>query len=668
MAATIELEHAIGFSTRVPGGIYAHPSDGSKYVYAAGGCVVIADFNDPHQQEFLRGHDDDISTLSVSPSGNLIASGQQGTNSDVIIWDYASRQIKFRFSEHDHGVNTVAFSHDERLLITIGCKDDSKMIVWDLTTGNIVATKGGICDHLACWGGMAKDIKWRDTDKYLFATAGGGAGSGTTAGQQKVRLWALDPYSGQFSDPKDIKLGAKRDYTCMTFSDNGELLIVGTASSDFQAVNLRAREPKAIGQPTKACVSGNGVRAIMCPRVGASDPIVVVCGGGDGSVTVFEMNTDDGTRSSDDPNTWIDVSGADLGSGNAVVALSLVADGCEVVAATGKGFIYRIQVEAGYRVKGGDSTLLVCENHFGAVTAVGYDARNSERFATASADGTLRIWDANDYTVKMAVVVKEGGPGNRPLCLAYSEDISALLSGWEDGKIRAYEVETGEHLWTIENATTKVKTGKPGHVTALLMSNNLRFVICGGQDGDVRVWEMRTRELVSHLKEHTNSVTDLALFDDDVHAISCSRDRSFLCWDLRQEKRVSNHTQRMGGINAVALSKDQTQVMTVGQEKKITYWDLRETAPVQQVHKAHDGEAVCIAVSNNGDFFATGGTDQAVMLWDYASGACLASGVGHSGCVHQLKFSPDDRQLVSVGNDGCVFVWNVYAADGEGKQ
>ena len=142
-------------------------------ILAAGGCVVIADFNDPHQQEFLRGHDDDISSLSVSPSGNLIASGQQGTNSDVIIWDYASRQIKFRFSEHDHGVNTVAFSHDERLLITIGCKDDSKMIVWDLTTGNIVATKGGIDDHLACWGGMSKDINFHDTDKYLFATAGG---------------------------------------------------------------------------------------------------------------------------------------------------------------------------------------------------------------------------------------------------------------------------------------------------------------------------------------------------------------------------------------------------------------------------------------------------------------------------------------------------------------
>ena len=75
----------------------------------------------------------------------------------------------------------------------------------------------------------------------------------------------------------------------------------------------------------------------------------------------------------------------------------------------------------------------------------------------------------------------------------------------------------------------------------------------------------RSRELVSHLKEHSSPVTGLALFDDDAHALSCSRDRSFLCWDLRQEKRISNHTQRMGGINDVTLSRSQTKVLTIGQ-------------------------------------------------------------------------------------------------------
>lgn len=63
-------------------------------------------------------------------------------------------------------------------------------------------------------------------------------------------------------------------------------------------------------------------------------------------------------------------------------------------------------------------------------------------------------------------------------------------------------------------------------------STNQRFIVSGGASGDVRVWDIRKRDLVSHLKEHTMGVTDLVLFEDDIHLLSCSRDRSFLCWDL----------------------------------------------------------------------------------------------------------------------------------------
>jgi hypothetical protein len=52
-----------------------HPN-GRDIVYAAGGCVVVADLGDPHNQVFLRGHDDLISALALSASGRYIASGQ----------------------------------------------------------------------------------------------------------------------------------------------------------------------------------------------------------------------------------------------------------------------------------------------------------------------------------------------------------------------------------------------------------------------------------------------------------------------------------------------------------------------------------------------------------------------------------------------------------------
>ena len=185
----------------------------------------------------------------------------------------------------------------------------------------------------------------------------------------------------------------------------------------------------------------------------------------------------------------------------------------------------------------------------------------------------------------------------------------------------------------------------------------------GGGEGDVRVWELRSRELVSHLKEHRAAVTGLAMYDDDVHAISCSRDRSFLCWELRSEKRVTSHTQRMGGINAVALSKDQTNIFTVGQEKRLTNWDLREPNYVCAVELSSDGsdEAGCVAVSHSGAVVATGGTNKELKLYEATGNHRLIAKMhGHSGTITDLKFSPDDKQLTTVGDDGVIFVWNLY--------
>lgn len=51
----------------------------------------------------------------------------------------------------------------------------------------------------------------------------------------------------------------------------------------------------------------------------------------------------------------------------------------------------------------------------------------------------------------------------------------------------------------------------------------------------------KSREMISHLKEHTNKVTQTKLIEQDTHLLSSSRDRALLAWDLKREKRVSAH-------------------------------------------------------------------------------------------------------------------------------
>ena len=64
--------------------------------------------------------------------------------------------------------------------------------------------------------------------------------------------------------------------------------------------------------------------------------------------------------------------------------------------------------------------------------------------------------------------------------------------------------------------------------------------------------------------------------------------------------------------------------------------------------------------SHDGVLLATGGTAGKVRIWDYATRQQLSSALSHSARINSIAFSPDDKQVVSVGDDGSVVVWYIF--------
>lgn len=90
--------------------------------------------------------------------------------------------------------------------------------------------------------------------------------------------------------------------------------------------------------------------------------------------------------------------------------------------------------------------MLLAENHTEPVINVNYMPNVSDKYITCSLDGTIRLWDANDYSVKARCVNHQATlAGVYPLCSLFTDEI--ILSGWSDGKIRAYRVDNNEVLW-----------------------------------------------------------------------------------------------------------------------------------------------------------------------------------------------------------------------------
>jgi cilia- and flagella-associated protein 52 len=609
-SGAIELEHAIGYSAECMKSIYLHPNE-VNYLYITGACIVVSDLNNQQGQTFLRGHDDSVTCLAISPSGNFVASGQKGYNADVLVWDFASKKVKFQFSEHDHEIRCLDFSHDDRLLCSCGSPADNKMFIWDCYTGYIVASVGLTPNPTISvkFGGYIKDIKGRPIEKYQLATCG----------NKKILMWSLNPYTGELENQVLNPGSAVREFQTLEFTPNGEkFFIAGTTSGDFLIFQMKNFHMFCM-QP----VCSKGVAGII-----ALNEENFVIGGGDGTLSIWTVQ---GAKS-------YEINRINLSGG--ISALAPSKDLSSIIVGTSLGFHYR--------VRSSDlANVVISESHTRPMTYVNFPVGVSDKFATSSEDGTIRIWDGSDYSVISRCVA----PGV-PTCFVLTLEI--VISGWDDSKIRAFRADNGQSLWQVDNAHR-------GGVSALCLSNNMRFFATGGNDGEVRIWEIRTRDMVSHLKEHTSKVTDIKILRDDSYLVSVSRDRCMLTWDLKSEKRVGAQTQRIGGINCLSLAGE--KVVTAGQERKLNLWDLRQTQPLSAIEAGPDpgsDEIYTLSVSNDGRFVATGGEKMILRIWDIAGFRIVAEGHGHSGHIVRISWAFDNKQVVSVGKDNCTLIWNIF--------
>uniref|UniRef100_A0A8C4XE79 U3 small nucleolar RNA-interacting protein 2 n=1 Tax=Erpetoichthys calabaricus TaxID=27687 RepID=A0A8C4XE79_ERPCA len=129
------------------------------------------------------------------------------------------------------------------------------------------------------------------------------------------------------------------------------------------------------------------------------------------------------------------------------------------------------------------------------------------------------------------------------------------------------------------------------------------------------------------LKGHKLPVTCVVISPDDKHIFSSSKDCSIIKWDVETGKKVC----------------------TVPGGRKGT----------EDRHVGHTAHVLCMAVSSDGKYLATGDRNKLVMIWDAATCRHLYTFPGHRDAVSGLAFRRGTHQLYSASHDRSVKVWNV---------
>ncbi len=660
----MQLEHAIGYSgSHACAQMIPHSN---KYVYVAGGCVVISDVSDFHDQTFLRGHDEDVTTMKVSESGKYLITGQRGRNADVCLWNLEEQRIVLRMTDHEKGISAVDISHDDKLMVSVG--EDRRLIVWDTSNGGIVvhtsiAAAVGLQDSVreVSFGGSVEDVKRRATNNYHL----------TVVVSSAILAYHVDPYSASLTPLRLQMAQFQRRYTTAKYSANGDLLFVGGDTGDIAVVSTNNG---TVASSVKVCNSG--VREIIVDVEGKrSDAMAVTqgqgfqyarfgpsatrrstlyVGGGDGSVLECVV--------ADHNDPFLEVTAKTVVDA-AANALSLVQPGAErvvpLIVGTAKGSLYLVSLSA--QRQDASPVQRISDSATVPYDIIASHPAATDRFFTASRDGILRMWDLSTYHVvnRFQGVLKddEAKVYCTAVCPIASMDI--IISSWSDSTVRCHDMQAFELLWKHCNAHRSP-------ITALTVAPNLKFFVTGSKEGEIKVWETRTRELLCELKEHKQEVVHLELLSDLVHLVSASRDRTIITWDTQKARRVACLEARVGGVTTLARDPtNDTTMVSAGTDHLLTQWDLRQTQSVRHTNYNNEvADSYCTRLrwSPNGSYLATGGTDQVVRLWDAATLSPVAFGYGHSGTITDVAFAPDSKQVLTCGTDACALVWNVYGS------
>ncbi|XP_003466261.1 cilia- and flagella-associated protein 52 isoform X1 [Cavia porcellus] len=603
--AELELEAVIGFNGHVPNGLKCHP-DQEHLLYPLGCTVLIQAINTP-EQNFLHGHSNNVSCLTISKSGDYIASGQvtfMGFKADIILWDYKKRELLARLSLHKGKIEALAFSPNDLYLVSLGGPDDGSVVVWN------IAKRDAICGSPAAGlnVGNATSLVFSRCRDEIFVTAGNGT----------IRVWELDLPNRKIW-PTECQTGQmKRIVLSVAMAEDDGFFYLGTTTGDILKMNPRTKLLADTG-PVKDKYS-LGVSAIRSLKMGG-----LLVGSGAG-LLVFCKSP------SYKPAKKIQLQGG-------ITSITLRGEGHQFFVGTEESHIYRVNFTD-------FKETLIATCHFEAVQDVVFPFGTSELFATC-AKKDIRVW----HTMSNRELLRITVPNITCHAIDFMRDGKSIISAWNDGKIRAFAPETGRLLYAISSAH---RIG----VTAVATTSDCKRVISGGGEGEVRVWQIgcQTQKLEEALKEHKSSVSCIRVKKNNEECVTASTDGTCIIWDLVRLKRnqmILANTL----FQCVCYHPEEFQIITSGTDRKIAYWEVFDGTVIRELEGALSGSINGMDITQEGAHFVTGGRDHLVKVWDYNEGEVTHVGMGHSGSITRVRISPGNKHIVSVSADGAILRW-----------
>jgi WD40 repeat protein len=311
-------------------------------------------------------------------------------------------------------------------------------------------------------------------------------------------------------------------------------------------------------------------------------------------------------------------------------------------------------------------------------------SKNAQVLATAGADKTVRLYTFGDGKVVGTLTAAAPIRG-----LVFSADAKLLVGDADDKTVTAWSVAFQAGQPMPDDFGKVVQQFAHGDAVTGVAFADKGELYTGSADKTVRQWRVAASVPTRNF-QHPNLVDGVAWSPDGKLLATACHDGIVRIFDVEKNaptKSINAHTTPAppSAVYSVTWTTDGKQLLSTSFDKSMKLWDATSGNLVKEFKgfdektspKGHTDQVFCAAITKDGKLIASGGSDRRIKLWNAADGTVIREvpnpeikgepGQSHPGGIYQLRFTPDEKFLVSAGpaprNQGYVAVWNV--ADGK---
>eukprot|EP01035_Chromulina_nebulosa_P016956 gene16956-22448_t len=192
--------------------------------------------------------------------------------------------------------------------------------------------------------------------------------------------------------------------------------------------------------------------------------------------------------------------------------------------------------------------------------------------------------------------------------------------------------------------------GHKSYITSISFSSTLKQLVSGSGDNCVMLWNFRPQLRAFRLLGHKGVITDVQFSPQGEWIASASKDKTVrLC--KAESVTLKGHT---GAVRSVNFSNDTRHLLTSSDDKTIKVWGLPSR------------KFICSLVGHSnwsGNYLLSSSKDSSLKIWDLREGRLLFTLQGHQGPVFASEFTNDGNFFASGGSDQLVMVWRSNLLD-----